>query len=168
MDSLPTVLTEMFLFGEVKEVFYDTNDFLIDRNHSGVLCRLCYTADHLTRSKVLYHPAVITKKLGEIQSCMDAQRVKKTKDFEYANNIIEINNHYENKIIDMVSQVINVEGLTRVDIMLRATLEMSEKQNAPMLSTFYRCRFQNDTKMEIILPNKGNKIQVYAKEVDKK
>ena len=72
MDILPTLLTEIFLFGEVKEVLYDTNDFPLDRKHPSVVWRLCSTANYLTRSKVLYHPAVITKKLGEIQIGMDA------------------------------------------------------------------------------------------------
>ena len=70
--------------------------------------------------------------------------------------------------MDMVSQVINVEVLTRVDIMLRTTLEMFEKQNALMIFAFYCCQFQNYLKMKIILTNKGNAIKVYVKEVDKK
>ena len=160
------MLTEKFLFREVKEVLYDIDDLPLDRNHSGVVWRFCFTADYLTRLKVLYHPAVIAKKLGEIQICMDAQRVKESKGFEDASGIIEMNNDFENKIIDMISQVINVEGLTSVDIILRAKLEMFEKQNPPMLSEFYCCWFQNDLKMKIILTNKYNAIKVYAKEID--
>ena len=67
----------------------------------------------------------------------------------------------------MVVQVVHVEGLASVDIILRVTLEMFEKQNALMLSALCCCWFQNDLKIRIIFPNKGNIIKVYAKEVDK-
>ena len=47
------MLTEKFLFREVKEVLYDIDDLPLDRNHSGVVWRFCFTADYLTLIKII-------------------------------------------------------------------------------------------------------------------
>ena len=109
MDILPSVLTEIFRFGEVKEVFFNSNDLPLDRNHSGVVWRFCFTADYFTRSRIVYHSTVIAKNIAEIQIFMDARRAKETKTFEDSNDIIEMNKDCENKIIDMVIQVVDVD-----------------------------------------------------------
>ena len=44
------------------EDFFNANDFPLDCDHDGNIWHLKSTADHLTRSKVLYHPTVIAKK----------------------------------------------------------------------------------------------------------
>ena len=76
MDILPSVLKEIFRSGEVKEVFFNSNDLPLDHNPSGVVWRFCFTADHFTSSRILYHPTVIVKNIAEIQICMDARRAK--------------------------------------------------------------------------------------------
>ena len=110
MEILPSVITEMFQFGEVNESFLTAMIPPLD------------LADNLTRYKALYHPAVIAKRLAEIQICMDARKWKAQKAYEDSNDIIEMNKDCETKIIDMVSQIEDNEGLNRVEILLRDTL----------------------------------------------
>ena len=62
MEVLPKVLSEMFIYGEVSEKNYDSNDFSSGKNHDGNIWNLKSTADHLTTSKVLYHHRVLAKK----------------------------------------------------------------------------------------------------------
>lgn len=60
IDMISKCLSEMFTHGEVSEDFYKINNFPVDRDHEGNTWHLRSAADHLTRSKVLYHPTVIT------------------------------------------------------------------------------------------------------------
>ena len=62
MNVLPQVLAEMFSEGDVCEMFYDDMGFPFDYDHNGNIWKLRSDADHLTRSKVMYHPSVIAKK----------------------------------------------------------------------------------------------------------
>ena len=69
----------MFTYGEVSDSFFDRNDFPLDKDHDGNIWHLRSTADHLTRSKVLYHPTVIAKKQDVILICMKAKNSKQIK-----------------------------------------------------------------------------------------
>ena len=44
---------------------------------------------------------------------MDARKSKAKKAYEDSNNIIEMNKDYKTKIIGIVSQIVNIEGLTQ-------------------------------------------------------
>ena len=73
MRILPKVINEMYCFGEVREVFYDRNNFPVDRDNDGNMWQLNSTADHITQSKVLYHPSVISREKGDIRICLQAK-----------------------------------------------------------------------------------------------
>ena len=51
-----------FSEGEVNEKFYDDHNFPLDNDHKGQVWRLNSNTYHLTRSKVMYHSTVISKK----------------------------------------------------------------------------------------------------------
>ena len=51
----------MYTCGEGPEPFNDDHGFPLDMDHAGKTWRLKSSADHMTRSKVLFHPSVITK-----------------------------------------------------------------------------------------------------------
>ena len=61
-EVLPSVISEIHSEGEVYEKFYDDLNFPVDQDIDGGVWKLNSSADHLTRSKVLYHPTVIAKK----------------------------------------------------------------------------------------------------------
>ena len=64
MDIVPSVGSEMFTDGEVNDKFYDDRNFPLDKDHKGQVWRLNSDADHLQRSKVMYHSSVTPKKEG--------------------------------------------------------------------------------------------------------
>ena len=76
IEILPEVLNEIFIYNEVSESFYDTNKFHMDKDYNGNIYNLRSTADHLTRSEVLYQPKVIKKKQDMILACMVAKNKK--------------------------------------------------------------------------------------------
>ena len=67
MKKNPSVLSEIFTFGEVSESYYDDHGFPLDKDHKGNVWRLKTSADHTSRSKLLFHPSVIAKKQEEIK-----------------------------------------------------------------------------------------------------
>ena len=73
---LPQLMSEMFTYGEISEEFFNANDFPLDYDHDGNIWHLKSSADHLTRSKVLYHPTAIAKKQEIILQCMAAKNTK--------------------------------------------------------------------------------------------
>ena len=58
---LPHIISEIYREGEVSEKFYDEHHFPKDSDQKGKIWILNSSADHLTRSKVLYHPTVVLK-----------------------------------------------------------------------------------------------------------
>ena len=61
-DSDIPYLQQMYSEGEVSERFYDELGFPKDTDKKGNIWLLNSSADHLTRSKILYHPTVIKKR----------------------------------------------------------------------------------------------------------
>ena len=103
MRELPSVLGEMMTYGEVNEQYYNDSNFPLDKDHHGVVWQLKSNADHLTRSKVLYHPSVIAKKNEDIRLCVEAQTSKQFKIFDHARTMYEVNKDTENKLNEKVS-----------------------------------------------------------------
>jgi len=62
MKMIPLEIEEMFRTGAVSEEFFDTRNFQVYRDMNGVKYTLNSTVDHLTRSKVMYHPKVLQDK----------------------------------------------------------------------------------------------------------
>ena len=165
---LPKVMSEMFTYGEVSEDFFNTNDFPLDSDHDGNIWHLKSTADHLTRSKVLYHPTVIAKKQEVILQCMAAKNTKAMKAMDEANDVLELNKDCENALINMVKGTKDCKDMSTIDILSDTSMIMFAGQRAPLLSSFYKCRFQTDLKKKIVLPSKGNMEKIDNKEKDKK
>ena len=91
LEVLPTVVGEMFEHGEVSEEFYDAHYFPMDCDTEGKIWKLNSCADHLTRSKVMYHPAVVEKKKEDIRQCLELVRVKQLKLHHDACKLLENN-----------------------------------------------------------------------------
>ena len=98
MKMLPNVIAEMFSEGGIAEQFYDDHDYPLDRDHNGAIWRLRSDADHLTRSKVLYHPSVLAKKSEDIRLCLEAQTSKEIKVYEDSKAMFEMNIDFETKL----------------------------------------------------------------------
>ena len=60
---LPDVITEVFTFGDVSESFFDENDFLLYRDKEGNVWHINSTVNYLTRSKFVYLPSIISKRM---------------------------------------------------------------------------------------------------------
>ena len=101
---LPQLMSEMFTYGEISEEFYNANDFPLDYDHDGNIWHLKSSADHLTRSKVLYHPTVIAKKQEIILQCMAAKNTKEMKAMDEAKAVLESNKDCEQAVINMVKE----------------------------------------------------------------
>ena len=78
----------MFTYGEISEIFYDNCKFPLNKDHDGNVWHLISTADHLIRSKALYHPTVISKKQDLILVCMEAKNQKQGKHLDDAKGIL--------------------------------------------------------------------------------
>ena len=168
IDMIPNCLSEMFTHGEVSEDFYNENNFPVDRDHEGKKWHLKSAADHLTRSKVLYHPTVIAKKQDVILTCMAAKNAKQLKIRDEANDVLEQNKDCEQAIITMVKDTKDCNNMSNIDILSSASLAIFSSLNVVMLSSFYKARYLNDLTQKLILPNKGTFEKVQYKKKDKK
>ena len=170
MDILPSVVCEMFSEGEVNERFYDDHNFPLDKDHKGQVWRLNSNADNLTRSKVMYHSSVISKKKEDIRLCLEAQISKELKEYRNANDIWERNKDCERMLRDMITNNIHVDNVGDNLSFTSASLQMfcHSKINVPLLSAFYRCRVQQELTDKIVLPTKGSLEKITAGEIDRK
>ena len=87
----------MFHNSEVTEEYYNENNYPLDKDKHGCIWRLNSNADHLRRSKVLYHPAVIAKKNSDIRLCLEAKTSKELRAYEDAKTLYEMNKDTEVK-----------------------------------------------------------------------
>ena len=167
LDMLPTVIAEMYSEGEVSEKFYDEMGFPVDCDKKGTTWLLKSNADHLSRSKVLYHPTVVEKRKEELRICSEAISKKVTDEYEAAVKVFELNIDCEKEIISKMVNLLN-SSVTREDVSVdMASLEVFDKLKVKHLSAFYRCRVQEDLYERIKLPSKGNINKVITSQVDK-
>ena len=82
IEILPQLMSEMFTYGELSKEFYNSNDFPLDHDHVGNIWHLKSSADHLTPSKLLYHPTVIAKKTGNHFTMYGCKEYKKYESYE--------------------------------------------------------------------------------------
>ena len=123
MEQLPAVFSEIFAHGEVCEQFYDEKFFPLDSDHAGNIWRLNSNADHLTRSKVLYHPSVVAKKNDDIRLCVLTETSKEIKSYEDANALVEIKKDAELKLKHIIQTKLTAAGLYDEPKMLCAHLK---------------------------------------------
>ena len=170
MDVLPLVVKTMFSEGEVNERFYDDHNFPLDKDHKGQVWRLNSNADHLSRSKVMYHSSVVAKKKEDIRLCLEAQISKELKEYRNANDIWERNTDCERILREMITSCTNIQNFVDNLSFTSASLKMfcDSKINVPLLSAFYRCRVQQDLTDKIVLPTKGSLEKIAAGEIDRK
>ena len=100
------------------------------------------SADHLTRSKVLYHPTVVQKKRDEIQSCKEALVKKNSEKYQDALKVFATNVDCEKEIIKMLQKdlgsAIPLEQIT-LDM---ATISTFDKMLARYCATFIESEFR--------------------------
>ena len=166
LSILPHVIAEMYSKGEVNEKFYQDHDFPLDADQDGNVWTLNSDADHLTRSKVMYHPSVIEKKANDIKLAMQSKIAKAEKRFQDATNLIELNKDCEKVMLRYLTTYIGREA--RMEDLSMLTLEITEKINATLLGAFYRCRIQKDLTDKVVLPIKGTAKRVRNNELTKK
>ena len=142
-------------------------DFLLIWIKKGTVWLLKSNADHLSRSKVLYHPTVIQKRKDDIKMCLDAQARKARSQYDDAVKVLELNSDCEAEIIKKL-QITLADTIPQNDIRIdMANIEVFDKLLVKHLSAFYKCRVQEDLKEKIKLPSKGNLSKVLQNEVDK-
>ena len=64
-------------------------------DHISIIWRLNSSADHLTRSKVLYHPTVIEKKKHDIELCVVAKTSKELECYNEAKAVFGLNKDWK-------------------------------------------------------------------------
>ena len=168
LSELPGLICEMYSEGEISEQYYDDNHFPLDKDHRGTVWRLKSNADHLTRSKVLYHPSIIAKNNEDIRLCVESQTSKEVKVYQDAKAMYEVNKDLCIKLLAIVQDNLNQGNMDTVPALTLCTLEMFERVKVHALTAFYRCRMQSDLKMKFVCPAKGTIDKVRAGEVDKK
>ena len=110
-------------------MFYDDNDYPLDRDHEGNIWKLRSDADHLTRSKVMYHPAVVAKKNEDIRMCVEAQTSKARKTYEDAKCLFEVNKDVEVVLMNEIQSKLTEAGCNSAPSLALCTLEMFNKLN---------------------------------------
>ena len=85
----------MFDHGHIVEKFYDDHLFPIDADKKGSLYILNSEKDHLCRTKVLYHPKIITDKKEVIKLTLEGIQQKQKKVAATAELIVRDNKRYE-------------------------------------------------------------------------
>ena len=144
MSILPEVINEMYCFGEVREAFYDKNDFLVDKYNDCKVWRLSSTADHLTRSKVVYHPSVIAREKEDIRIWLQAKTTNQMKIYQDSMSVIDMNKDCGVKVIDLAVKGTREFSEDKFDMLSQATIQMFDLQKAGYLVVFYRVRVQED------------------------
>ena len=168
INECSSLISEMYHNGEVSEEYYDEKNYPLDRDKEGNIWRLNSNADHLTRSKVMYHPTVIAKKNSDIRMCLEAKTSKELKAYQDAKTLFEVNKDIEVKLLNGIQEQRTQSSLSITPSLSLCTLEMFDKLKVPELTAFYRCRVQVDLKMKFACPAKGTVVKVRSGEVDKK
>ena len=154
ISRVPKILNQIFTHGEVPESWFEDNDFPLDKDHDGNVWRLCSNADHLTRSKVMYHHAVLSRKNEDIRICLHAKQSIENRLQVESNEYIELNKDCELKLTAMIALNTDVLSLSKEEVMQKATMTMFETLNAPLVQAFYRCRVQEDLKQKYLFQPK--------------
>ena len=169
MNVLPEVISEMYSEGEISEKFYDNLQFPKDYDEKGNVWLLKNNADHLSRSKVLYHPVLVQKIKDEIRMIEESKAMKASSEFDDAIAIWEHNIDCENIVLNLISNKLG-PSINKQDItidMVNLDLLDNKKLLVKHLSAFYRCRVQEDLMDKIKLLSKGTMLKVAQNEVDK-
>lgn len=167
MKVLPSVIAEIHSEREVSEKFYENHNFPLDTDQNSGIWKLNSSADHLTRSKVLYHPTVITKKREEMRLSKVAEKNKLQKVYDDAVAVYKLNKDYEAEITKILqSNVVDEVDKDNITIPM-ASLELFDKLKVKHLPVFNRCRLQEDLMQKIKIPQKGNLQKVTKDEADK-
>ena len=122
INECTSLINEMFHNGEVSEEYYNENNYPLDKDKGGNIWRLNSKADHLTRSKVLYHPAVIAKKNSDIRLCLEAKTSKELRAYEDAKTLYEMNKDTEVKLMAGIQ-----EQLTQASLSTTPSLSVGTK-----------------------------------------
>ena len=99
---------------------------------------------------------------------MEAQTSKEIKVYEDAKSMFEMNKDFEAKLKVLMAGIINEDVDSDFTYLHLVSLEMFEKAKVQELTAFYRCRVQEDLKLKMIMPNKGNVAKVRGGEIDRK
>ena len=90
-------------------------------------------ADHLTRSKVLYHPSVVENKQEDIILCLASSISKGSTLYQDATTVFELNKDCEVKLLVMIrEQLPDIVAPDSVTVSL-TTLEILNKLRGPHL-----------------------------------
>ena len=168
LDQLHNVISEMMSEGDVVEEFYDDCSFPLDYDHDGNIWKLRSNDDHLTRSKVLYHPSVVAKKNEDIRLSVEAKTSKELKVYQDAKALMEVNKDIKVKLLNTIQEQLTTVGLDTVPSLSLCTIEMFDKLKVTELTAFYRVRVQDDLNTKFICPIKGTMDKVTAGVLDKK
>ena len=140
MSTLPYVIAEMYSNGEVPENFYDENSFPLDKDNDGNVWKLRSEADHLTRSKVMYHPTVIEKKTEDIRVALHAKQVKANAVYNDGKQLIECNRDCETELLKYLSTSLDKD--TTVTDLCHVTIAMLEKSMQDYWEPFINVGFR--------------------------
>ena len=74
--------------------------------------------------------------------------------------VLNMNKDCEHTNINLVkNRIHNFENKSDLDVLSNATLEIFEKEKAPSLVSFYKCRFVSDVSKRSISPKKEQSVK---------
>ena len=166
MSMIEPAVRVMYDKGEILEEWYDTHKFNLDEDANGLLYILTSSADHLCRSKVMYHNAVLSQKIKAIEVGFEIMVKDREKQLVSGRDIISNNTACENKIKKALKLPIE-ENLTTT-LCTDVTLTILEDCTIPLLAAFYLMRTQLNVMDKVILPRKGSDVDVVSGLKDRK
>ena len=123
-------------------------------------------ADHLTRSKLLHHSSVISKKQGDILSCLTTKRLKENKTIEEANLLVKGNRDCEKVLLSHLK--LPMDTIITEEVFEPCTLVHFHSCTVPLLKAFYKVRMIINLSDKITIPKKGNVEDAIAGVIDTK
>ena len=140
--------------------------FPIDKDTKGKLYPLESVADHLVRSKVLYHPNVLQEKKRVIEQGIESKNNRWIAKVMIAKKIELDNMQCEKLLAEKMGIQDNVQ-ITK-EIIEGMPIHLFEHPNASLLSAFIKIHELSDLTKSLYIPNKGTLQEVLDGHKDKK
>ena len=100
INQIPVCIVEMYKRGYLSETYFDSIDFLMDKDFYGNIITLRSECDHMSRSKVSFHPQVIGDQCRDRECVLKSLNNKQDKRKIYAQQILYGNLKYWKELLN--------------------------------------------------------------------
>ena len=165
-DKAEICISEMYKKGYISEEFFDHHDFPIDEDTDGYQYLLKSKADHMVRSKGLYHPNCVKEKKDSIESIISSKETRWLAKVLIAKKIEIDNKECEKHLLTKLG--LPVDTPVTNNVFHDTTIQMFDEPNSNLLFAFIKIREVTDLMEPLYRPNKGTLDDVLAGKKDKK